>query len=142
MRRSVQRQPAIDREALDQRAYFDWLAIFHPVAWEHTFHPPNGGHRNPVVAAKLKAQGVKAGVFDIVMELARGAYHGLRIELKATPPYNAAVSPTQRAWGARLNGAGYCALVCLGVDAARAATEAYLRLGPYDGKSIHPTISK
>src|SRR5690554_7178377 len=32
-----------------------------------SWHTPNGGHRNVVVASKLKAQGVKRGVPDIVI---------------------------------------------------------------------------
>lgn len=31
------------------------------------FHVPNGGHRNRIVAAKLKKQGVKAGVWDCLL---------------------------------------------------------------------------
>jgi len=31
------------------------------------FHPPNGGLRNKVVAKKLKSQGVKSGVPDVVI---------------------------------------------------------------------------
>lgn len=31
------------------------------------FHVPNGGHRHAVVAGKLKAQGVKAGVWDCLL---------------------------------------------------------------------------
>jgi len=31
------------------------------------FHVPNGGHRNRIVAAKLKSQGVKAGVWDCLL---------------------------------------------------------------------------
>ena len=43
---------------------------------------PNGGLRNKVTAGKLKAQGVKAGVPDIFLPVARGRYHGLWIEMK------------------------------------------------------------
>jgi hypothetical protein len=43
---------------------------------------PNGGHRHKVVAAKMKAEGVQAGVLDVNLDVARGPYHGLRGEMK------------------------------------------------------------
>ena len=46
------------------------------------FAIPNGGLRNIKVAAKLKQEGVKAGVADIFVALSNGKYHGLFIELK------------------------------------------------------------
>jgi len=127
------RAPAVDREGQEQAAYFEWLGKALPLVSDHAFHPANGGHRLKAVAGKLKAQGVRAGVPDIYIELPRGAYHGLRIELKATPPHDAAVAPSQKAWRARLKGAGYCALICKGWEAAKSATEAYVSLGPFDG---------
>lgn len=127
--------PKMDLEGLEQQAYFTWLQVRHREAYEHAFHVPNGGQRSKATAGRLKAQGVKAGVQDIFVDLARGAYHGLRIELKATPPHDAAVAPSQRAWNVRHNAAGYCALICKGFDSAKAATEAYLALGVFDGQS-------
>lgn len=46
------------------------------------FHPANGGLRDPIVAAKLAGQGVRAGVSDIVLPAARRGYFGLYLELK------------------------------------------------------------
>lgn len=43
---------------------------------------PNGGHRKPAVAAKLKAEGVVAGVPDLHLPIAAGREHGLYIEMK------------------------------------------------------------
>ncbi len=129
------RTPMTDYEGLEQSAYFTWLQVRYREAYEHAFHVPNGGHRTKATAGKLKAQGVKAGVPDILIDLPRGAYHGLRIELKATPPHDAAVAKSQKEWNQRLDAAGYCALICKGLDVARAATEAYLALGRFDGQS-------
>src|SRR5437870_1942292 len=39
-------------------------------------HVPNGGKRTKAVAAKLKATGVRAGYPDLVLDVARGLYHG------------------------------------------------------------------
>jgi hypothetical protein len=55
--------------------------------WLHAI--PNGGARDPVTAARMKAEGVKAGVPDLFLPIARyetkrGAepWHGLYIEMK------------------------------------------------------------
>ncbi len=87
------------------------------------FAVPNGGRRDAVTGARLKAEGVKAGVPDVWLPVARGDYHGLVIELKAG---KGRPSPEQRAWLEALKSQGYLALVCVGAEAARAAITAYL----------------
>ena len=85
---------------------------------------PNGGARHPVVAAKLKAEGVKRGVPDICLPVARGKWHGLYIELKRQK--GARPSPEQDDWLTALNRAGYLAVWCRGWDLAAAQIETYL----------------
>jgi hypothetical protein len=65
---------------------------------------PNGGLRGKVTAAKLKAEGVKPGVSDLLLPLRRQGFAGLWLELKA--PGN---KPTesQGRWLARMTRAGY-----------------------------------
>ena len=67
---------------------------------------PNGGRRNVREAVRLKAEGVKPGVSDLLLPLRRGGYAGLWLELKA--PGN---KPTkdQAEWIDRMNAAGYFA---------------------------------
>ena len=55
--------------------YLDLIGSF----W---FHCPNGGSRNGIEAAKLKAMGVKAGIPDCLILDNRRGYAGLAIELK------------------------------------------------------------
>jgi len=43
---------------------------------------PNGGHRHIATAAKLKAEGVLAGVPDLFLPVARCGCHGLYLEVK------------------------------------------------------------
>ena len=49
------------------------------------FAIPNGGLRNRVVAAKLKAEGVRPGVPDMMLAMPRGKYCGLFVEHKIKP---------------------------------------------------------
>lgn len=49
---------------------------------EMLFAIPNGGKRNAIVAKKLKAEGVLAGVPDLFFAVPIGKYHGMFMELK------------------------------------------------------------
>jgi|ERR1051325_222582 hypothetical protein len=87
------------------------------------FAIPNGGHRHKLTAVRLKAEGVKAGVPDICLPVARGGYHGLFIEMKAGK--NKATD-SQAMWISALIEQGYYARICNGVDEAQATLEWYL----------------
>jgi hypothetical protein len=85
---------------------------------------PNGGFRHKAVAGKMKAQGVRAGVLDFNLDVARGNYHGLRIELKRRA--GGTVSLAQKHWIAWLTSQGYLAVVCRGWENARDTLVDYL----------------
>ena len=88
------------------------------------YHIPNGGSRNAIEARHLKAQGVKAGVPDICLPVARQGYHGLYIELKRQK--GGRVSEAQQDWIDRLNEQGYLARVCAGFREAVKVIDEYL----------------
>lgn len=69
---------------------------------------PNGGARNLIVARKLKAEGVKPGVPDLHLPVARLGFHGLWIETKTKV---GRVSPDQRVWHAALREQGHLVVV-------------------------------
>lgn len=127
---SAQRTPRVDREGLEQAALMAELKVRMPEVADLIYHVPNGGHRAKAVAAKLKAQGVKAGIPDLVLPMARGGYFGLYIEFKATPPNAAPVSAEQHERIRKLNEQGYLAVVCRGHFDAMEQIRAYLRLAP------------
>lgn len=124
------RRASVDYEGMEQAALFNWLRWNHPVAASLAYHVPNGGHRQKAVAAKLKAQGVKAGVSDIVLPMARGGFFGLYIEFKASAPHSAVVSQSQRDFLHDVAQQGYKAVVCRGMDEAIKVIDAYLACGP------------
>jgi len=110
-----------------QEACFKW---FHTQRNKYpglclAFHPANGGKRNAREAVRLKRQGVKAGVSDIIIPVAKGKYHGLMIELKPPKAYKSSVSKTQKAFIAAANDQGYLALVCYGFDEVKEVIENY-----------------
>lgn len=116
----------IDREGLEQAALMTEIRLRYPDAAKLLYHVPNGGHRHKQVAVKLKDQGVKAGVPDLVLPMARGGWFGLYIEFKAKPPFDAAVSSSQDAYLQALTAQGYLAVVCRGSIDALEAIRAYL----------------
>lgn len=113
-------------EHSEQAALFEWTAIranqgIEPLKW--LFAIPNGGLRSKITAARLKAEGVKAGVPDIMLPWPTKGYHGLFIEMKAgrNKP-----TPDQVDFLEWLTGAGYLCEVAYGFDAARSIIEWYL----------------
>lgn len=89
------------------------------------FHIPNGGSRNKLEAYNLKKQGVKPGVPDLCLPVARGGYHGLFIEMKAGKN---TTSTNQDEWIRNLKEQGYCAAVCYGFEQAKDLIIEYLNL--------------
>lgn len=88
-------------------------------------HVPNGGTRDAVEGRHLKEQGVKSGVPDLCLPVARGQYHGLYIELKTEV---GSPSENQLWWGEQLLNQGYMWEVCYGWEAAVRVLEWYLSL--------------
>ena len=109
-------------EAMEQQALFRWAAYIPEI--KYMYAVPNGGSRHRLEAANLKKQGVKAGVPDICLPLAKGKYHGLYIEMKygRNKP-----SSSLAEYISYLNREGYKAVVCYGFEAARKVIEDYLR---------------
>lgn len=91
---------------------------------ELLFAIPNGGRRDHIEARHLKEQGVKPGVPDLFLPVARGPYHGLFIELKRQK--GGTISPAQHRWGRSLTAQGFLATVCYGWKDAAALIEDYL----------------
>lgn len=72
-------------ESEEQRSLFVWATIAagkYP-ALNLLFHIPNEGKRSPWTGARMRSEGLKSGVPDLCLPVARSGYHGLYIELKA-----------------------------------------------------------
>lgn len=91
------------------------------------FAIPNGGARSRIEGARFKRTGVKKGVPDLFLPVAKGKYHGLFIEMKRRD--GGRLSPEQAQWNHVLNEQGYLAVVCKGFDEAVAVIETYYKQG-------------
>ena len=100
-----------------QAALFKWAkyASAKQPGLKLMFAIPNGGARDAVTGAMLKAEGVRPGVPDIFLPQPVGQYHGLFIEMKTA---RGRPTPEQREWLMRLRHRGYAAVLCRGLDEA------------------------
>lgn len=85
---------------------------------------PNGGKRSIGVARKMKAEGVRAGYPDLLLDVAVLPFHGWRCELKKIG--GTVNKKTQLPWHDRLRSQGYAVDVCVGWEAAARALVRYL----------------
>lgn len=114
-------------EANEQQWLFRWAWDMQHLKWPELallYHCPNGGSRNKIEAARLKGQGVKAGIPDVFLPVPKGGYHGLYIEMKKQ--HGGTVSPEQKEWIANLREQGYRVEVCKGFQSAADVIEAYM----------------
>lgn len=110
-------------ESNEQISLFEWCeySLGKYPELQLLFHVPNGGYRSTATAGRMKAEGVKAGVPDLFLPVARQGYHGLFIEMKAGRNKPTAY---QTQWLENLSNQGYLAVVCYGwEEAAKVLTE-------------------
>ena len=79
-------------------------------------HVPNGGARHPATGAKMKKQGVKPGVPDVLIFDHVGICNGVAIELKRQK--GGKLRETQVEWLDKLDARGWYTTVCHGADEA------------------------
>lgn len=114
-------------ESVEQQTIMQW-ADFSSGRYpelELLYHIPNEGKRSKATAGRLKAEGLKKGVPDLCLPVARGGYHGLYIELKAI---GGRPTHEQVGWIGNLRQQGYHAEICAGADRAIRVIEEYLKL--------------
>lgn len=119
-----------DSEHMHQANLFVWAGLVQKQRpeMEAMYAIPNGGDRRVATGARLKREGVKPGVPDVHLPVARGGHASLYIEMKAE---GGRVSKAQEWWHEILRKYGHCVKVCLGFNEARRTVEDYL-----DGKII------
>lgn len=116
-------------EHAEQCALMEWVRWWTPrlPALARLYAIPNGGQRGKAQAGKLKAEGVRKGVLDLALPVARGGWFGLYIEMKAK---DGRLTPEQRAEITALALDGYLGLVAYGMQEAVQIIEWYLAKQP------------
>lgn len=126
-----------------QTALFDWLLKQYPEEYNIIFAIPNGGKRDIREAARLKRQGVKAGVPDIFVPISKiylvecddnsltpqqKIIPGLFIELKVRGRKETKLQVQMRE---HLVARGYAVAVCNGWEEAARYLKSYFDKSPY-----------
>ena len=110
-------------ESWHQRQLIQWCRQF---GWgQYLFHIPNE-RSDKRQAAILKKMGVKRGVPDLCLPVARGQFHGLFIEMKRSD--GGVVSDDQLWWNEQLISKGYASVICEGWESGKEALLWYLNL--------------
>ena len=120
----------VPTEGDEQTALMDWsqaasrrfpeLALLYAI--------PNGvpisGPQKFAIINAFKRRGLKPGVPDLCLPVARGGYHGLYIEMKRVK--GGVLSHDQEWWMSSLINQGYKAVACPGFQQAAETITAYL----------------
>lgn len=115
-------------EHQEQCAVIEWWSYFAATVGLPAFAlfaiPNAGAGAQSGQAGKMKAEGVRAGVPDLCLAVARNGFHGLYIEMKSA---DGVVRPHQTEVMKYLESAGYRVVVCYGADRAMTSIKNYLR---------------
>lgn len=102
-----------DEEHHIQCACVNWFRYQYPEYRSLLFAVPNGGARSKATAGRLKAEGVVAGVADLLLLVPSCGYHGLCIEMKTKTGKQ---SDSQKEWQKEVKKKGYKYVVCRSLD--------------------------
>lgn len=114
-----------------QTACVNWFRLAYPqYAWM-LFAVPNGGSRTASQAKSLKAEGVIAGVSDLILLMPRQCYGSLCIEMKTQKGKQ---EPEQKVWQLEVEKFGNKYVVVRSFDQFRSEVSSYL--GEEDDSNI------
>ena len=94
-KRATTRKKPSDEEHRIQRSCVRWFNLKHQSLKGRLFAVPNGGKRDALTGAKLKAEGVVAGVADLILLAPNRFYGALLIEMKTA---SGRQSTSQKEW--------------------------------------------
>lgn len=135
--------PGLSEHAM-QVAVVDWARLQACVLWplELLYAVPNGGKRPPKIGRKMKDEGQRKGVLDLVLPVPAAGWIGLYVEMKTA---TGVVSADQKWWADRLRAVGYRVVVCRSIEdgcavlrehAMAARAERPHGFGPFSAESL------
>lgn len=117
------RKPPTAKEHAIQVECVKWFRREYPHLAKSLFAVPNGGKRDIVVAEKLKAEGVLAGVLDLILLYPISNCGALLIELKTK---EGRLSDKQKEWISHITQFGYICVRVRSLEEFQAAIRMYL----------------
>lgn len=108
-----------------QQQCVKWFRAVHPAYAGLMFSIPNEGRRTRANASRMKAQGIVAGVADLMLSVARGGFHALYIEMKSEKGRQ---TENQVRFQNDVEKQGYKYVICRGFDEFTAEITKYLDL--------------
>ena len=129
-----------------QRQCVAWFRLQYPKHAKLLFAVPNGGARSRVEAAIMKAEGVTAGVSDLILLEPRGGYGALCIEMKREDK-SSRQSARQKEWQAVATEAGNRYVVVRSLEIFQAVVNEYMSFPPgwrvsVKGEDLFPLMGK
>lgn len=106
-----------------QTACVRWFKFQYPKMHHNLFAVPNGSKRDAVTGAKLKAEGVLAGVSDLILLKSNRFYGALLIEMKTPTGYQ---SKSQAEWQHKIMADGYKYVVIRSIEEFKNEITSYL----------------
>ena len=122
---SKHRKRPKEEEHRIQCACVRWFNLQYPHLQDRLFAVPNGGRRDAATAAKLKAEGVVAGVADLILLKSNRDYGALLIEMKTSTGRQ---RDSQKKWQFTVCADGeYKYVVVRSVDEFKRVIDSYLK---------------
>ena len=117
-------------ETTEQIKLFNWAKMYEDIIppLRLLYHVPNEGKRSTAGGQILKAAGLKSGVPDVCLPVARKGYNALYIEMKYGKNKT---TERQNRWLLELKDQGYKTEVCYSADEAAKVIADYLEITRY-----------
>lgn len=122
MQPKTRRKPR-DLEHKLQAACVRWYRLQYPKMKHNLFAVPNGSKRDVIIGAKLKEEGVLAGVADLILLKSNRFYGALLIEMK-TP--EGCQSDTQKEWQQKITNDGFKYVIVRSLEDFQREVKQYL----------------
>lgn len=107
------RKKPTDKEHRIQCSCVEWYRLKYPKMHHNLFAVPNGSKRDSITAARLKDEGVLAGVSDLILLKSNRFYGALLIEMKSQKGVK---RDSQKEWEKQITRDGYKYVVCRSLD--------------------------
>lgn len=112
-----------DEEHRLQCACVRWYRLQYPKMRHNLFSVPNGGKRDAVTGARLKAEGALAGIADLILLKSNRFYGALLIEMKTPKGHQSA---SQFEWQQKITNDGYKYVIVRSIDDFKREVTQYL----------------